>query len=124
MPTRLPKPKDIIIKEVKDFDGSPSGLPLFDTQVYNALKRIDIPVYFCGSVVGNEDDGFRYVPAGTVEAKPNYKLVQQFDPTVDAQQAELELESYRWESPRKKAFGAVPFRGHVNWLCTRAGKTA
>lgn len=74
MPTRLPKPKDIVLKEVKDFDGSPSGLSLFDIQIRNALKRLDIPVYFGGSVIGNEDEGFRYVAAGTIEAKPNYKL--------------------------------------------------
>ena len=53
-----------------------------------------------------------------------YDLLQlQFDPTIDAQQAELELDRYRWNPLDTKALGVVPFRGHVSRLCTRAGKT-
>ena len=50
-------------------------------------------------------------------------LVEQFDPTVDAQQAELELDAYRWNPLVKKALGIIPFRGHITRLCIRAGKT-
>ena len=50
-------------------------------------------------------------------------LVQQFDPSIDAQQAELELESYKWNPMDKKGLGIVPFRGHMNRRCARAGKT-
>ncbi|KAF8442690.1 hypothetical protein BGX38DRAFT_1144067 [Terfezia claveryi] len=181
MGMRLPKPKDIVLKEVKDFDGSPANLSLFDTQIRNALNKLDIPVYYGGSVSGNEEEGYSYVAANAPEGKPNYRLgeklcsgisnkftgpasqwwddydtkagslkpncwkkasdalhipdvlvevslydllVQQFDPTIDAQQAELELVSYRWNPLDKKALGVVPFRGHVTRLCTRAGKTA
>lgn len=50
-------------------------------------------------------------------------LLLQFDPTIDAQQAELELDRYRWNPLDPKALTVVPFRGHVSRLCTRAGKT-
>ncbi|KAF8420017.1 hypothetical protein BGX38DRAFT_1272351 [Terfezia claveryi] len=217
MVTRLPKPKDIVLKEVKDFDGSPANLSLFNTQIRNALNKLDIPAYYGGSVSGNEEEGYSYVAANTPEGKGNYRLgeklcsgisnkftgpasqwgellgggvarvsvvflgaavalplpfgcgarglggsgdgvvflevaasayvrvsvlvalhipdgvvevslydllVQQFDSTIDAQQAELELEAYRWNPFDKKALGVVPFRGHVTRLCTRAGKAA
>ena len=62
-----------------------------------------------------------FVPAGLVEVSLYDLLASQFDPTVDAQQAELELDSYRWDPLDKKALGLVPFRGHVSRLCTRAG---
>ncbi|KAF8456011.1 hypothetical protein BGX38DRAFT_1266887 [Terfezia claveryi] len=68
------QPKDIVLKEVKDFDRSPANLSLFNTQIRNALKKLDIPVYFGGSVIGSEEEGFTYVAAGTAGAKPNYKL--------------------------------------------------
>ena len=64
-----------------------------------------------------------FVRAGLVEVSLYDLLASQFDPTVDAQQAELELDSYRWDPLDKKALGLGPFRGHVSRLCTRAGKT-
>ncbi|RPB19641.1 hypothetical protein L211DRAFT_897370 [Terfezia boudieri ATCC MYA-4762] len=56
-----------------------------------------------------------HVPDGLVEVSLFDLLVQQFDPTVDAQQAELELDSYRWNPLDKKGLGVVPFRGHAAW---------
>ena len=67
------------------------------------------------------DPGF--VPPNVVEVSLYDLLVQQFDPTVDAQQAELELANYRWNPLEKNALGVIPFRGHVSRLCSRAGKT-
>ena len=64
-----------------------------------------------------------HIPANVVEVSLYDLLVQQFDPTVDAQQAELELASYRWNPLEKNALGVIPFRGHVSRLCTRASKT-
>jgi len=64
-----------------------------------------------------------YILAGVVEVSLYDLLVQQFDPSVDAQQVEIELESYRWNLLDKKALSVVPFRGHISRLCTRAGKT-
>ena len=64
-----------------------------------------------------------HIPAGLVEVSLYDLLVQQFDPSVDAQQVEIELESYRWNLLDKKALSVVPFRGHISRLCTRAGKT-
>ena len=180
MPTSLPDPDRIgNLKEVKEFNGSPADLSLFDTQIRNALRRKDIPAYNGGCVTGDVADGYDFVPAVTAGCKSNYRLginlcsavsnrltgaaatwwddydcsdkpvpncwkkasdanfvppdvvevslydllVQQFDPTVDAQQAELELASYRWNPLEKNALGVIPFRGHVSRLCTRAGKT-
>ena len=178
MATVLPLPKDINVKDVKDFDGTPADLSLFDTQVENALDRWDIPAYTGGCVSGDVSRGFEFVastaagvsnyrlggklcsglcnqltgaaaqwwddyaksgkprpncwkratdvsfvPAGLVEVSLYDLLAAQFDPTVDAQQAELELDSFRWNPLDKKALGIVPFRGHVSRLCTRAGKT-
>lgn len=180
MATVLPKPKDIVIKAVKPFDGTPSALSSFDTQIRDTLAGLDIPVYYGGCVSGNEDDGYNYVAASTAGCKSNYRLgltlcsslatkftlaaaqwwedysvkdghlvpncwkkstdprfipagvvevslfellEQQFDPTVDAQHAELELDRYRWNPLDKKSLGVIPFRGHVNRLCSRAGKS-
>ena len=39
MATVLPLAKDINVKDVKDFDGSPANLSMFDTQMENALDR-------------------------------------------------------------------------------------
>ena len=64
-----------------------------------------------------------FVPPTVVEVSLYALLAEQFDPTIDAQQAELELDGYRWHPLDKKALGVVPFRGHVSRLCTRAGKT-
>ncbi|RPB26510.1 hypothetical protein L211DRAFT_899889 [Terfezia boudieri ATCC MYA-4762] len=66
MPTKLPKAKDIVLKEVRDFDGSPSSLSLFDTQIQNALKRLDIPVYFAAQLWATRTTHSK--------TKPNYKL--------------------------------------------------
>ena len=65
-----------------------------------------------------------YVPEGVVEVSLFTLLTTQFDPTVDAQQAELELAKYRWNPLDKGALGVILFRGHVNRLCTRAGKSS
>ena len=65
-----------------------------------------------------------YVPEGVVEVSLFTLLTTQFDPTVDAQQAELELAKYRWNPLDKGALVVIPFRGHVNRLCTRAGKSS
>ena len=65
-----------------------------------------------------------HVPEGVVEVSLFTLLTTQFDPTVDAQQAELELAKYRWNPLDKGALGVIPFRGHVNRLCTRAGKSS
>ena len=179
MATILPLPKDINVKDVRDFDGSPADLSLFDTQIENVLDRWDILAYSGGCVSGDVSRGFEFVPSTTAGCVSNYHLggklcsglcnklmgaaaqwfddyaksgkprpncwkratdplfvpvglvevslydllAAQFDPTVDAQQAELELESYRWDPLDKKALGLVPFRGHMSRLCTRAGKT-
>ena len=64
-----------------------------------------------------------FIPERVVEISLYDLLVQQFDPTVDAQQAELELASFRWNPLDKNALGVIPFRGHVTRLCSRAGKT-
>lgn len=178
MPTVLPLPKDINVKDVRDFDRSPADLSMFDTQIENALDRWDIPAYSGGCVTGDVSQGFEFVISSTVGCAPNYRLggklcsglcnkltgaaaqwwddyaksgkprpncwkkatdpsfipaglvevslydllAAQFDPTIDAQHAELELDSYRWDPLDKKALGLVPFRGHVSRLCTRAGK--
>lgn len=45
MATVLPKPKDIVIKAVKPFDGTPSALSLFDTQIWDTLASLDVPGY-------------------------------------------------------------------------------
>ncbi|RPB21348.1 hypothetical protein L211DRAFT_870048 [Terfezia boudieri ATCC MYA-4762] len=50
-------------------------------------------------------------PNGIVEVSLYELLVQQFDPYIDAQQAELELESYKWNPMDKKGLGVVPFKG-------------
>ena len=177
MATVLPLAKDINVKDVKDFDGSPANLSMFDTQIENALDRWDIPAYYGGCVSGDVQRGFEFVPSpggqsnyrlggklcsglcnkltgaaaqwwddyaksgkprpncwkkatdasfipdGVVEVSLYDLLMLQFDPTIDAQQAELELDRYRWNPLDKKALGVVPFRGHVSRLCTRAGKT-
>lgn len=180
MPMVLPQSKDIKLKELCEFDGNPAQLTFFDTNIRDTLDRWDIPAYHGGCVLGNSDEGFEFVAAGTAGCLPNYRLghkvcatitpkfrgaaeqwwndysskpdylrpncwkvapnpafvpptvvevslyallAEQFDPTIDAQQAELELDAYRWHPLDKKALGVVPFRVHVSRLCTRAGKT-
>lgn len=49
------------------------------------------------------------IPVRVVEVSLYDVLVQQFDPTVDAQQAELDLASFRWNSLDKNASGVIPF---------------
>lgn len=72
--TVLPLAKDINVKDVKDYDGSPADLSLFDTQIENALDRWDISAY-CGScVTGNAQLGFEFVPASTPGCLLNYRL--------------------------------------------------
>ena len=51
---------------------------------------------------------------------PYRLLFVQFDPTNDA---EPQLDGYRWNPLDKKVLGVAPFRGHINQLCTRTGKT-
>ena len=50
-------------------------------------------------------------PAQHPASMPTNLLAQQFDPTIDAQQAEIELDGYHWHPLDKKALGVVPFRG-------------
>ena len=64
-----------------------------------------------------------HVPPNVVEVSLYDLLVQQFDPNVDAQQAELELATYRLNPLEKNALEVIPFHGHVSRLCSRAGKT-
>ena len=73
MATVLPLPKDINVKDVKDFDGTPADLSLFDTQVENALDRWDIPAYTGGCVSGDVSRGFEFV-ASTAAGVSNYRL--------------------------------------------------
>ncbi|RPB21379.1 hypothetical protein L211DRAFT_889885 [Terfezia boudieri ATCC MYA-4762] len=115
--TKLPKPKDIVLKEVKDFDGSPANLSLFDTQIRNALNKLDIPAYYGGSVSGNEEEGYSYVAANAPEGKANYRLGEKLCSGISNK-------SLGQHHNDKKALGVVPFRGHVTRLCTRAGKAA
>lgn len=61
--TVLPLPKDINVKDVKNFDGSPANLSMFDTQIENALDRWDIPAYYGSCVSGDVYRGFEFVPA-------------------------------------------------------------
>ena len=65
----------------------------------------------------------RFIPEGVVEVSLYDLLVMQFDSAVDVRQAELELEGYRWDPLDEKALEFVPFHGHVDHLCARAGKT-
>ena len=64
-----------------------------------------------------------FVPANVVEVSLYDLLLWQFDPTIDAQQAERELDRYQWDPLDPKALTVIPFRGHVSQLCTRAGNT-
>ncbi|RPB20335.1 hypothetical protein L211DRAFT_852445 [Terfezia boudieri ATCC MYA-4762] len=117
MVRRLPKPNNIVLKEIR-----------------NALNKLDIPTYYRGSVSGNGEEGYSYVVANAPETKANYRLGEKlsseisnkfigpFDSTIDAQQAELELEAYRWNLLDKKALSVVPFRGYITRLCMRPGK--
>ena len=59
-----------------------------------------------------------FVPPTVVKVSLYALLAEQFDPTIDAQQAELELDAYLWHPFDKKALGVVPFRGHVSHLYT------
>ena len=67
----LPLPKDINVKDVKDFDGSPANLSMFDTQIENALDRWDIPAYYGGCVSGDVQRGFDFVAATSRRGSPN-----------------------------------------------------
>lgn len=74
MVTVLPLPKDINVKDVKDFDGSPADLSLFDTQIENALDRWDIPAYSGGCVSGDVSRGFEFVVSTVAGGVSNYRL--------------------------------------------------
>ena len=79
MTTRLPHPKDIKVKEIRSFDGSPSNLDNFDNSVKQMLHGNYLPLYYGGTVQGNPDEGlYEFVAAGTPDSKSNYVLGSSF----------------------------------------------
>lgn len=69
--TVLPLPKDINVKDVKDYHGIPADLSLFDTQIENALDRWDIPAYYGRCATRTVQLGFEFVTVDSLGSLPN-----------------------------------------------------
>lgn len=65
-------PKDIRIKDLKEFDGTPSELESFDNAIKQCLIGLNFPIYYGGYVIGDPDSDYIYVAPGTANAKSNY----------------------------------------------------
>ncbi|KAF8445124.1 hypothetical protein BGX38DRAFT_1271560 [Terfezia claveryi] len=128
---RLSKLKDIVLKEVKDFDRSLANLSLFDIQIHNTLNKLDIPIYYGGSVSGSKEEGYSYMAANAPEAKTNYRLGKKLCSGISNEFTgppncwkRASDTHYIPDKVIKKALSVVPFTDHVTRLCTKAGKAA
>lgn len=85
LPLRIPRlniqavmaatfPREIKIKELDTFDGSPSDLESFDGAVKQLLILQNLPLYYGGYVVASPDEEYEFVVPGTANAKSNYIL--------------------------------------------------
>lgn len=70
MPTRFPR--EIKVKELKEYDGTPADLDSFDNSVKQCLLSQNLPLYYGGYVLGDLDSEYNYVASPTVDAKSNY----------------------------------------------------
>ena len=72
MPTSFPR--EIKVKDVKFFNGTPSDLDSFDNSVKNMMLQQNHPLYYGRTVEGDPDGEYEYVWAGSARAKSNYVI--------------------------------------------------
>lgn len=67
-------PRTIKVKDLPNYNGTPSTLDKFNTAVKALCEMNDYPYYYSGYVSGNQDDGFKYVNHDAPGAKSNHNL--------------------------------------------------
>ena len=84
------------------------------------MTLVPVPICVCNPLNPDKAKENNAIPDELVEISLYDLLVQQLDPTVDAQQTEIELHSgsYRWNLLDKKGPGVMPFRGHISRFCS------
>lgn len=72
MPTTFVR--EIKVKDLKTFNGTPADLDSFDNAVKVCLLSQNLPLYYGGWVTGDPDDEYQYVAPNTANAKSNYTI--------------------------------------------------
>ena len=67
-------PRDIRVKELVKFNGTPADLEGFDASVKRCLLAQNLPLYYGGWVCGEPDRDYEYVDPNTPNTKSNYQM--------------------------------------------------
>ncbi|RPB29686.1 hypothetical protein L211DRAFT_844627 [Terfezia boudieri ATCC MYA-4762] len=66
--------RDIKVKDLIKFNGTPADLEGFDASVKRCLLAQNLPLYYGGWVKGEPDGEYEYVAPNTPDAKSNYLM--------------------------------------------------
>jgi len=70
--------KEIKVKNLVKFNGTPADLECFDASVKRCLTAQNLPLYYGGWVLGDPDGDYQYVAPNTPNSKSNYHMGKRF----------------------------------------------